>query len=68
LNYEINKNITIYLNEKNLGPSNHTTSAITKILSIEENLITLDDDIEIFKNTYMSMSRVLSNSNINRIY
>lgn len=66
LNYEINKNITIYLNEKNLGLSNHTTSTITKILSTEENLIILEDDIEIFKNTYMSMSRVLNDSNINK--
>ncbi len=64
-NFKTDKRITIYLNKKNLGLSNHITSAITKILSIEENLIIIEDDIEMYKNTYRSMSRILNDSKIN---
>lgn len=62
--YNSAENITIYSHENNLGLSNHITTTITKILSIEETLIIVEDDIEMFKNTYMSMSRILNDSNI----
>lgn len=61
--YKQNKKITIYLNEINLGFVNHTTSAISKILDIEDNLIIIEDDIEIFNNAYLSMSQVLNDPN-----
>ena len=62
--YKNHKNITLYINEKNLGLSHHITKAISKVLEIENNLIIIEDDIEIFKNAYMSMSQVLNNPNI----
>ena len=65
-NYKNEKNITIYSNQKNLGLSHHITGAITSIFKIEENLIIVEDDIEIFKNAYLSMSKILNNPNLNK--
>ena len=66
LNYKNEKNITIYSNQKNLGLSHHITGAITSIFKIEESLIIVEDDIEIFKNAYLSMSKILNNPNLNK--
>ena len=63
--YKDYNNITVYLNEKNLGLSNHITSTISKVLDIEDNLIIIEDDIEVFNNAYFSMSKVLNDQNIN---
>ena len=65
LNYK-NEKITIYSNQKNLGLSHHITGAITSIFKIEESLIIVEDDIEIFKNAYLSMSKILNNPNLNK--
>lgn len=66
LNYKNERNITIYSNQKNLGLSHHITGAITSIFKIEESLIIVEDDIEIFKNAYLSMSKILNNPNLNK--
>jgi hypothetical protein len=65
-NFRHENKITIYSNQKNLGLSNHITGAITSIFKIEDNLIIIEDDIEIFKNAYLSMSKILNNSNLNK--
>lgn len=66
LNYKNEKNITIYSNQKNLGLSHHITGTITSILKIEESVIIVEDDIEIFKNAYLSMSKILNNPNLDK--
>jgi len=66
LNYKDNEKITIYFNKKNLGLSYNSTGAIKKIFKIEKSLIIVEDDIEIFKNAYLSMSRILNNPNIDK--
>ena len=62
--YKDNKKITIHFNEKNLGLSRHITGAITNIFKTEDSLIIVEDDVEIFKNVYLSMSKILNNPNL----
>lgn len=66
LNYKDDKNIIIYFNDRNLGLSHNITEAITKILKLEKSLIIIEDDIEIFENAYLSMSKILNNPNLNK--
>ena len=63
-NYKNDKKITIYLNKENLG-LHSIAGVITNIFKIENSLIIIEDDIEIFKNTYLSMSKILNNPNLN---
>ena len=65
-NYKDDKKITIYFNGKNLGLSHNITGAITNIFKIEHSLIIVEDDIEIFENAYLSMSKILNNPNLNK--
>jgi hypothetical protein len=65
LNYKDDKKITIYLNKKNLGLSHSIAGVITNIFKTEDSLIIVEDDIEIFKNTYLSMSKILNDPNLN---